>query len=166
GGVGFLSNQSWYGLIHRPPFVPGALRIDAWGLAEIATIAIGLFGAKRLMEAKRTIDALLVLALTELLTSPISWTHHWSWLVILPIVLVGRRGQRRHVSDVVMIFVLVVAVARPYDWPLIGWQGALAKDSLCVAGGILLGTMAFEERTSSPWLGVLRNVFRRLAANH
>jgi hypothetical protein len=40
-----------------------------------------------------------------------------------------------------MLLVLAVAVAKPYWWNLSGWSGALADDSLLLAGAILLASL-------------------------
>ncbi|MHB8219130.1 MAG: hypothetical protein ACYDHU_02240 [Acidimicrobiales bacterium] len=39
-----------------------------------------------LVDRSATVEAVLAQALTGLLISPVSWTHHWSWLVMVPIV--------------------------------------------------------------------------------
>ena len=37
-----------------------------------------------------------------------------------------------------MLLVMVMAVAEPYWWNLSGWFGAIADDSLLLAGAVLL----------------------------
>ena len=86
GNVNYVSNQSWLGLFHRAPFNADKLGIALWCLFEVATLVVGIIAARRLVVSGRNIDALLALALTELLLSPISWSHHWSWLILVPAV--------------------------------------------------------------------------------
>ncbi len=137
GNVNYVSNQSWLGLFHRAPFHADRLGIALWCLLEAATLVVGILAARRLVVSGRNIDALLALALTELLLSPISWSHHWSWLVLVPVVALGRWYDSRRVS-VAMLLVLVMAIAEPYWWNLSGWLGAVADDSLLLAGAVLL----------------------------
>jgi alpha-1,2-mannosyltransferase len=49
-----------------------------------------------------------VCGLTGLLVSPISWTHHWVW-VLPALIATGRRRRRRHAG---LLFVLA-----PVWWP-------------------------------------------------
>ncbi|MGA3353005.1 MAG: glycosyltransferase 87 family protein [Acidimicrobiales bacterium] len=140
GNVNYVSNQSWLGLAHRAPFNAGHLGIALWCLLEAATLIAGIAAANRLVRLGRNVDALLALALTELLVSPISWSHHWSWLVLVPVVLIGRQQDHVRVSKA-MLLVLVIAIAEPYWWNLSGWFGALADDSLVLAGAVLLASM-------------------------
>ena len=137
GRVGGVSNQSWNAVFHRAPFHGGALGVVLWASVSVVTFVVGVIVAKWLVELGQTIDALLVLALTELLVSPISWSHHWSWLVIVPVVLVTR-WRRDHVVSVSLVVILLVAIAEPYWWSINGWLGAFLADSLTLAGAVVL----------------------------
>jgi alpha-1,2-mannosyltransferase len=141
GNVNYVSNQSWLGLFHRAPFHADRLGIGLWCVLEVATLFAGIIAARRLVRLERPIDAILALALTELLVSPISWSHHWSWLVLVPIVMLGRWEKYRKVSKA-MVFVLAMAIAEPYWWNLSGWLGTLPDDSLLLAGAVLLACLA------------------------
>ncbi len=86
GPIGTSFNQSWRGGISR------ILGYDA-GYGPIVLVAIALSAALALL-AWRAIDvdvdrlgAILVVELFGLLLSPISWTHHWAWVVPLIIWL-------------------------------------------------------------------------------
>ncbi|KAA1250811.1 mannosyltransferase [Mycobacterium simiae] len=97
GPIGTSFNQSWRGAISRilghdagfgPPVV-----------AAIAVTAVVAVLAWRALEAPDRLGKLLVVELFGLLLSPISWTHHWVWLVPLMIWLLhgplrDRRGAR------------------------------------------------------------------------
>jgi alpha-1,2-mannosyltransferase len=141
GPVGSTRNQSWNGLVHRAPFHGGGLGMALWVSLSVATLVVGILGAKWLIALGRTIDAVLAFALTELLVSPISWTHHWSWLVLAGVVLVARWGEDR-VLSVTLVAVLGVAIAEPYFWSVHGWVGRLLGDSLTLAGATLLVVLA------------------------
>jgi len=86
GPIGTSFNQSWRGGISRilghdagyGPLVVAAIAITAV-LAVLAWRAIG--------GASDRLGAILVVQLFGLLASPISWTHHWVWLLPLMIWL-------------------------------------------------------------------------------
>ena len=93
GPIGTSFNQSWRGGISR------LLGHDAgYGplvLAAIAVTAVLAVLAWRGL-AGDPLGSLLVVQLFGLLLSPISWTHHWVWLVPLAIWLLrGPWSQRR-----------------------------------------------------------------------
>ncbi|AGM08976.1 alpha-1,2-mannosyltransferase [Amycolatopsis keratiniphila] len=77
---GWVGNQSWQGFVARTLPEGG-----------VATVLIGCFGVlcagvmmwlvRRLHRAGDDPGALLVTAGCALLVSPISWTHHWVWVV-------------------------------------------------------------------------------------
>ncbi|KUI13317.1 alpha-(1-2)-phosphatidylinositol mannosyltransferase [Mycobacterium lehmannii] len=86
GPVGTSFNQSWRGGISRilghdagyGPAVLAGIAVTA-GLAVVAWRAIG--------GASDRLGAIVVVQLFGLLLSPISWTHHWVWLIPLMIWL-------------------------------------------------------------------------------
>lgn len=86
GPIGTAFNQSWRGGISR------ILGHDAgYGplvLAAIAATAVLAVLAWRALGRPDRLGQLLVVELFGLLLSPISWTHHWVWLVPLLIWLI------------------------------------------------------------------------------
>ena len=86
GPIGTSFNQSWRGGFSRilghdagyGPLVLGAIAVTAV-LAILAWRAIG--------GAEDRLGAIVVVQLFGLLLSPISWTHHWVWLIPLMIWL-------------------------------------------------------------------------------
>ncbi|BBX56145.1 Polyprenol-phosphate-mannose-dependent alpha-(1-2)-phosphatidylinositol pentamannoside mannosyltransferase [Mycobacterium shottsii] len=87
GPIATSFNQSWRGAISR------ILGHDAgFGplvLAAIAVTAVLAVLAWRALEPADHLGKLLVVEFFGLLLSPISWTHHWVWLVPLMIWLLG-----------------------------------------------------------------------------
>jgi alpha-1,2-mannosyltransferase len=89
GPIGTSFNQSWRGGISRilghdagyGPLVLAAIAMTAV-LALLAWRALGADGHRD------RLGSLLVVQLFGLLISPISWTHHWVWLVPLMIWLI------------------------------------------------------------------------------
>lgn len=95
GPIGTSFNQSWRGGISR------VLGHDAGSgplvLLAIAATGVLAIAAWRAVTPSDRLGKLLVVELFGLLLSPISWTHHWVWLVPLMIWLLGgplrdRRG--------------------------------------------------------------------------
>jgi hypothetical protein len=72
-----------------------------------------------------------------LLVSPVSWTHHWSWLAVAPIAAVTLWAVHRVVA--IMVLVLVgLAVVAPYWWLQHGPLSYLAGNALVLGGGAVL----------------------------
>jgi len=94
GPIATSINQSWRGGLSR------ILGYDA-GFGPPVLIAIALTAvlailAWRALDASDRLGKLLVVELFGLLMSPISWTHHWVWLVPLMIWLIyGPLRERR-----------------------------------------------------------------------
>ncbi len=147
GGVSSRSNQSWYGMLHRPPFHGS---FWGWAALGILTLACGLFIAYRSSREDRVSEAVMALALTELIVSPVSWSHHWSWLAIAPIVVTSLWRRRRPVAWA-LIALLVTAAAAPYWWfrprgPLTD----LACDALVLCGATVLIVWTIAEYRAEP----------------
>ncbi|MHB8379955.1 MAG: glycosyltransferase 87 family protein [Acidimicrobiales bacterium] len=151
GAIGPM-NQSWFGLIGE--LVPGTsfLRTALWLLLSGFTFVMGVALAKRYVATERRGDALFVLALTELLISPISWTHHWSWIVLVPVLWLAQKRRSNKVG-VAMMLLVAVAVVAPYKAHLTGWLDVRPITigigfSLLLSGVIVFAALALEER---PW---------------
>jgi len=137
GPIGFVSNQSWNGVLHRAPFHGDAAITSLLIALDVVTLASSLWLSSRLSRSGRPLAAVFALALAELLISPISWTHHWSWLVLVPFLLLEKRREAA-VVRALMAVVLALAVVAPYWWLTRGWSGATAADSLAIGGAVLL----------------------------
>ena len=101
GSVAFGGNQSWNGLIYRLSLSSDG-RAIAWICACLVTVALGVAVASRCVRGGQRVGAMFATAMCGLLISPISWTHHWIWVVLIPPIvlsLAGRempRSVRRH----------------------------------------------------------------------
>jgi hypothetical protein len=137
GPIAIVSNQSWNGLLHRPPFHAGHLSTALWVVLAIATVACGVFLAARLTAAHRTAETVMALALTELLVSPVSWTHHWSWMAIAPIVAVSLWSEHRAVAWMVLVLLALTVVA-PYLWIQHGPLSYVFGNALVLMGAAIL----------------------------
>ena len=93
-GTDYQSNSSIKGAIQRMYSSSEAMDANglainiAWITASLVVIAFAAWLIKRLCEEHLLVDAQLVTALTLLLISPVSWSHHWVWLtLIIPVFL-------------------------------------------------------------------------------
>ena len=145
GPIDIVSNQSWNGLLRRPPFHWGHLSAVIWVALVVGTLACGVFLAARLTAANRTAETIVALSLTELLVSPVSWTHHWSWLVIAPIAVVSLWPVHRAVAWMLLILV-TLAVLAPYMWLQSGPVSYVAGNAL-----VLMGAAILVVWTASEW---------------
>lgn len=93
GPVGSAANQSLRGMISRlagHDIGTGPVMLLAIGVAAIVCVL-----AWRALEPEDRLGQLLIVQFFGLLASPISWRHHWIWVVPLLIWLVhGRLGNR------------------------------------------------------------------------
>ncbi len=80
GFTGWEGNQSLDGIITR---LSGSISAGkpVWIVASVIVVVAGIGGAMLLYQAGHKLPALLLTALTGDLVSPISWDHHWVWIV-------------------------------------------------------------------------------------
>ena len=91
-GAPYISNQSPYAAAIR--IAGGAAHVGAWYVViPVALGAVGLAAATILARHGDWLDAAAVTGTTGLLVSPISWAHHWVWILPALVVLV-RSGHR------------------------------------------------------------------------
>jgi alpha-1,2-mannosyltransferase len=110
------SNQSWYAVLHRPPF-PESGSAPAWLVLSLASVLLGTFVAWRCVRTERQSFAIISVALAGLLISPISWTHHWIWVLLIPPMLVGPlRHETKSVVRVMLWALVGLTVVAPYWW--------------------------------------------------
>ncbi len=158
-------NQSWFGFTGHVLAPAPELRVLAWVVLCGLTLWCGLSLTRRYVTQDRPVDALLALALTEVLVSPISWAHHWSWVVLIPLVLFSRWREHR-VMAATMVLVLAVSVIAPYRWYRFSWcSHGVAYDlfgySLVLSGALLLASMFVAERRRGRMLSTQREAARR-----
>jgi alpha-1,2-mannosyltransferase len=85
GRIENASNQSILGIAAR---ALGTAAVPPWWLAIAAvTFLAGLGAARRLHRQDRALWSLTAVALAMLTVSPISWSHHWIWCVLMAVVV-------------------------------------------------------------------------------
>jgi alpha-1,2-mannosyltransferase len=109
GNVAYVGNQSLYGALLRLSGSPAAAR--PYQIAAVAVVGIGgLLLAAWASRRGQEILGILVCALTGLLVSPVSWSHHWVFVAPMLMVLVDLATRP-------------VALSRPRLWQLACWVG-------------------------------------------
>jgi alpha-1,2-mannosyltransferase len=138
GRVSSPVNQSLYGALHRWP----SLHFDEalWLAAVVVTVIAGSCLARSLVRRQQSVAAAVALGLTGELVSPVSWTHHWIWIVAVPFLVVAKPRHQvgSAIVKVLMVGLIVVACLAPYTWNNNGWMGRLDADSLVGLGAALL----------------------------
>jgi len=61
-------------------------RFALWTLASFAVLGLTVWAARRVVRADQPVLALVCVAMFGLVVSPVSWSHHWVW--VLPSMLV------------------------------------------------------------------------------
>ena len=113
GGVGFSGNQSLLGALTRLSDGSAAAR-PVWAVVTVLAGAGGLAVAAALSAGGRERAGIAVCGLTGLPVSPISWTHHWVW--ILPALIAAGYAVAPRLRAAVAAVALLFAVA-PVWWP-------------------------------------------------
>ena len=85
-----------------------------------------------------------------LLVSPISWSHHWVWVVLIPPMLVGDRRRTLPAAVPLMLWGLVgLALLAPYWWFRTGIASDILMDSLALWGFATVVVWAVAEAVAS-----------------
>jgi alpha-1,2-mannosyltransferase len=156
-GSPFSSNQALAGALSR--FGPDPLW-DAliWALVAAVMVRVCVLVVPRVNAP----SGLVVTAAAGLVISPISWSHHWVWIVPALIVCaahVARRRQHLLGSAVGLALVATVFIPGPHNYaPVSGddelnwtwWQHLTGNAYLLVALSALLGVAALRRHRRLP----------------
>lgn len=106
------TNQNLLSLLARQP-LPDGIRGPLWLSLSILVLAMTVWAMRRAVAAGYDLLAVACAAVLALLTSPISWSHHWVW--VLPITISTTViGYRQRNPALLAVSAVGVAVAR---WP-------------------------------------------------
>ncbi|HEX4227016.1 MAG TPA: glycosyltransferase 87 family protein [Pseudonocardiaceae bacterium] len=128
------------------------------GLPRSAWLVLVLFGTAvvgmwRALGSGNRVLALSINGVLELLASPISWTHHWVWVVpLVPGLLVAGPRTRRWIALPLAGLATVLFVLAPPWWPLstMTWH-QLAGSAYVVFGIVFLACAALvRSRSRTP----------------
>ena len=90
-------------------FLPTDSVTIIWGIAVIVTLVALTWVARQLLRAGEDTLALLTIAFLGLLISPVSWDHHWVWMVPMVIALF-EIGYRRHDEWLTLLVLLYLSL--------------------------------------------------------
>jgi len=140
-GASYISNQSPYGAAVR--IAGGSQFVGGWYDAVPPVLGvIGLVIATALARGDDWLGAATVAGVTGLLVSPISWTHHWVW--ILPALVVLLRGGSWSWIAAALTYLLFV-IAPMWFTPYHGGPGEFGFHGLAtvLANSYLIAALAF-----------------------
>ena len=107
GDASLNTNQNIAGALARLPLT-ASQQFVVWTAGCLAVLALTVWAARRVLRAGEPVAALMCIALFGLVVSPVSWSHHWVW--VLPTVLTtGVLAYRRR--NPVLAAVTAVGVA-------------------------------------------------------
>jgi alpha-1,2-mannosyltransferase len=139
-GIVFASNQSVLGMWNRLTGEPSRGGL----LLSVAVVGLGLVAAVLMHRCGEVPLALCLAGLTSLLGSPISWSHHYVWVVPLAVVLWQAWGLPAYLRWFGLAYAAWVAVA-PFMWLRSGDNVELAYapweqlvDNIGIVAGVLL----------------------------
>lgn len=158
GPVWSAINQSLRGAIAR---LAGQDLPSLWLVAAALAAVLGVWAAWACLRVGDRAGGLLAVQITGLLVSPISWSHHWVW--VLPLLLWCLFGPRQRLLPVRVLtvawfvatcsYVVSLLIAQQYiDQPASrpGWQSALGA-VYPLLGVITLGVLGFlSARATGP----------------
>ncbi|MFF4560670.1 glycosyltransferase 87 family protein [Streptomyces sp. NPDC001435] len=125
-------------LLHTP--VPGALWAALAALVAVTGLSVAVLAELR----DRRAWAVAACAVTALLISPVSWSHHWVWCVPL-VLLLWTRGHRAAALGTVLVFCSYALWWVPHGpaRPELHQGGvALALSGLYAGAGLVFLTLA------------------------
>jgi alpha-1,2-mannosyltransferase len=132
-GPARLVNQSLDGVVHR--LLPaGGLADLTWLMGALAVGTAGLIIAAATARQGQELLGICVCAATGLLVSPISWSHHWVWVLPLLAGTVAAPHWRRSVR----VAVVATIIGLFGWWPLtVGPHGEFAGSAKLHPSGFL-----------------------------
>jgi alpha-1,2-mannosyltransferase len=87
GGLAYTGNQSFMGFVSRLGDEASWVKPMWFVLSAILGVAV-LWLARRYWLADERVTAISVTALAVLYASPVSWSHHWVWIIPLGVSLI------------------------------------------------------------------------------
>jgi alpha-1,2-mannosyltransferase len=107
GSASLNTNQNMAGTLARLG-LSDHQRFLPWVAACFLVLALTIWAARRVLRAGEPTLAVICIALFGLVTSPVSWSHHWVWMLPTVVVTAVLAWRRR---NVVMAVVSAAGVA-------------------------------------------------------
>lgn len=116
GTATYNTNQNIAGMLARLGLGEN-LRFVLWVVACFAVLALTVWAARRVLRIDEPMLALVSVAMFGLVVSPVSWSHHWVW--VLPTLLVAGvaayRLRNAALAAVFVIGIVLTALVAPID---------------------------------------------------
>jgi alpha-1,2-mannosyltransferase len=151
GKVSYVGNQSLLGFLART-LGNGTLVGMVWFLLAVAVGVAGLVLARRAWARGQDVLGTIVCALTALLISPVSWSHHWVWIVPALALLVGWA-----VRDHSRLCWFAVGAA---SLVFFAWPGTIGDHQPVIPAGVIWFVPAHTHNFEDTWHG-----WERVAGN-
>jgi alpha-1,2-mannosyltransferase len=114
GAVHYSGNQSMLAVLARFGVDP-PIRSAIWLIGAAVVLYLAAFGMRRAFAAGLPALAMALNALAALVISPVSWSHHWVWLVVVLLVF-AHLWRRARVPLLVALGGLVLFTIAPQSW--------------------------------------------------
>nr|WP_084436591.1 mannosyltransferase [Aldersonia kunmingensis] len=161
GPVGSVWNQSLRGAMSR--LVGYDVETGAPLIAALAVLAVLALFAWRSLDGDDRLGTLIVVQLFGLMLSPISWSHHWVWIIPMAIwLLYGPYGQRLGarlvagywIATSLVGVVWVLSYFQDSIWPIsrpgvLAWLGAVDAIGVLAFFGLLIGYRVRDNRAGT-----------------
>ena len=112
GPPAYVGNLSTYAVLERF-WGDGTATHAVWLLLAAAVLAATVVVVRRSIVLGHQLVPLAMVALAGLLCSPISWDHHWAWVVVLAFAAVELWTWSRPAASVAAVLVVATAVLNP-----------------------------------------------------
>jgi alpha-1,2-mannosyltransferase len=162
GGLAFAGNQSFRGVFARLPLSDGA-NSALWLASSAIAAALGWRAVRRARRAGDDAAALFAVAAAGLLASPVSWSHHWVWVIPVAIGVGARLARSPSRARWIAVGAVAAVFAIGPHWLLpredqrelawTSWQH-LIGDSYVWLATAFLGALAFGPRADRAKQGI------------
>jgi alpha-1,2-mannosyltransferase len=130
GGVDSLVNQSLLGVMARQFSLQQAQGL--WLPIALVVAVAGVTGGALLNRAGKPVPGWVLVGITAVLVSPISWDHHWVWIVPVLAMLAGMAMTARPRARAVYIALATALglVLAAWPWKFSGPEGWIPRRGL------------------------------------
>ena len=116
GSVHSLVNQSLLAVIARLYGSVGPAQ-GAWLPLALVVAACGVVGGAMLSRTGRPVHGWALVGITSVLVSPISWDHHWVWILPVMALLAGLAMTARPLAKAGFVAAIVAIAGVLLAWP-------------------------------------------------
>ncbi len=158
GGVDSLVNQSLLGLLARHAGNGNAAQ-GSWLPIALGVAVAGVIGGALLRRAGQPTQAWVLVGVTSVLVSPISWDHHWVWVVPVVTMLAGLTMSGRGITRWIWLPLGLATAAVFGSWPW-KWSGPDAYvPQRGLLGGFAQAPQTYDVSGIHGWQTLTWNLF-------